>query len=109
MVAGSWELGNQWLNGRFCVMRYTSVGCTVVVPRRLRRRLGLLWCAKWRLPALERRTFPLAVILNRLATDFFVLIPFGRRIKSEFLSKRARNIGSGSRQSKNLFGKSGII
>jgi len=26
-------------------------------------------------------TLPLAVILNRLRTDFFVLIPFGRRIK----------------------------
>src|SRR3954451_5659450 len=70
----------QWLNGRFCVMRYMSVGCTVVVPRRLRRRFGFLCWARWRLPALERRTLPLAVILNRLATDFFVLIPLGRRI-----------------------------
>jgi hypothetical protein len=25
-------------------------------------------------------TFPIAVILNRLAKDFLVLIPFGRRI-----------------------------
>jgi hypothetical protein len=67
-------------------MRYSSVLWTVVVPRRLRRRFGLLVCARWRLPALERMTLPLAVILNRLATDFFVLIPFGRRIKINQLS-----------------------
>jgi hypothetical protein len=40
-------------------------------------------CSKWRFPALERMILPVAVILNRLATDFFVLIPFGRRIKLE--------------------------
>jgi hypothetical protein len=33
---------------------------------------------------------PVAVILKRLATDFFVLIPFGRRIQSS--SKNEREI-----------------
>jgi hypothetical protein len=41
------------------------------------------------LPALERRTFPLAVILNRLATDFFVLMPLGRRINHFLLFKKS--------------------
>ena len=69
-------------------MRYSSVEWTVVVPRRLRRRLGLLVWHKCRRPALERMTFPLAVILNRLATDFLVLMPLGRRInKSAFFQK----------------------
>jgi len=54
----------------------------VVVPLKDRRRLEFLVWSKWRLPARERRTLPLAVILNRLAADFFVLMPFGRRIKS---------------------------
>src|SRR5437588_4893165 len=93
---------DQWLKGRLWVMRYLSVACTSVVPRRPRRRLGFLVCIKWRLPALERSTFPPAVILKRLATDFFVLMPFGRRISS-FLSKRAGNIGCGDRRGKRFF------
>jgi len=32
------------------------------------------------LPVLERNTLPLAVILNRFATDFFVFLALGRRI-----------------------------
>jgi len=36
-------------------------------------------------------TLPVPVILNRLATDFFVLMPFGRRINL-FVVKRVRNI-----------------
>src|ERR1700759_5096690 len=78
-------------------MRYSSVLSTVVVPRRLRRRLAFLVCAKWRLPALERRTFPLAVILNRLATDFFVLMPLGRRINqfSSIQKERAIYVSAG--------------
>jgi hypothetical protein len=56
------------------------VGSTPVKPRNERRRLGFLDCAKWRRPALERITFPPAVILKRLATDFLVLMPLGRRI-----------------------------
>src|SRR6185503_9674420 len=71
-------------------MRYSSVEWTVVVPRRERRRPGPLVCSKWRLPACARKTLPLAVILKRFATDFFVLIPFGRRIiKSILLKERA--------------------
>ena len=40
--------------------------------------------------------------LKRLATDFFVLIPLGRRIISD-RSKRARNIGKRYSQSKRVF------
>src|SRR5512135_3140549 len=73
--------------------RFMSVLCTKwPPPRRERRRLALLVCSKWRLPAAERNTLPVAVILNRLAKDFLVLIPFGRRINSVSL-QRARNIG----------------
>src|SRR6188768_541619 len=84
----------QWLKGMLCLMRYTSVGCTVVVPVRLRRRFGFLVCSKWRLPARERSTLPLAVILKRFAADFFVLMPLGRRIKFQSVRfrKRTRNI-----------------
>jgi hypothetical protein len=70
-------------------MRYSSVECTRVVPRRARRRLALLVCNKCRLPALDRKTLPLAVILNRLATDFFVLMPLGRRINYSLQKERA--------------------
>jgi len=64
-----------------CLMRYSSVECTVVVPPRARRRFGFFPCSKWRFPARERRTLPRAVILNRFAADFLVLMPLGRRIK----------------------------
>src|SRR5215469_12503688 len=70
-------------------MRYSSVASTVVNPRNERRRLGFLVCARWRRPALERRTLPLAVILNRLATDFLVLMPLGRRINQFLLFKKS--------------------
>src|SRR5215469_8381715 len=70
-------------------MRYTSVTSTLVSPRSERRRLGPFVCARWRRPALERRTFPRAVILNRLATDFFVLMPLGRRINQILLFKKS--------------------
>src|SRR5688572_25072692 len=66
-------------------MRYSSVPSTTTVPPRPRRRLGFLPCSRWRFPARERNTLPLAVILNRLATDFLVLMPFGRRIKYRIL------------------------
>ena len=81
---------DQWLKGRLCVIRYLSVECTVVVPRRFRRRFGTLVCARWRLPAHARRTFPPAVILNRLATDFLVLMPLGRRISQLSFKKSAQ-------------------
>jgi len=71
-------------------MRYSSVLWTVVVPLKLRRRFGFLPWSKCRLPAEERRILPLAVILNRLAADFLVLIPFGRRIISNLSKKSAQ-------------------
>jgi hypothetical protein len=37
-------------------------------------------------------TFPLAVILNRLATDFLVLMPFGRRINRLIVFQKERAI-----------------
>jgi len=73
-------------------MRYSSVGDTTEVPRRLRRRFGFLVWHKCRRPALERKTFPVPVILNRFDTDFFVLMPFGRRIISSNLFEKERAI-----------------
>src|SRR5690349_2534513 len=85
-------------------MRYSSVGSRATLPRKPRRRLGFLVCIKCRRPALLRRTLPPAVILNRLAADFFVLMPFGRRIVLGFSAqKRARNIGGGRQGSKRYF------
>jgi len=71
-------------------MRYTSVGPSNEALRSDRRRLGLLPCSKWRRPAPRKRTFPVAVILNRLATAFLVLIPLGRRIQFHFLHSSAQ-------------------
>lgn len=62
-------------------MRYMSVLSSILAVPRLRRRFELLPCSKCRLPARERLTFPVPVILKRLATAFLVLIPLGRRIK----------------------------
>jgi hypothetical protein len=85
-------LRRQWLYIRPCLMRYSSVEWTVVVPRRLRRRLGRLVWHKCRRPALERMIFPLAVILKRLAADFLVLMPFGRRINRLTFFQKERAI-----------------
>jgi hypothetical protein len=73
-------------------MRYTSVGWTVVVPVSPRRRFGFFAWSRWRLPARERNTLPPAVILKRFATDFFVFIPFGRRINSIQFPRKERAI-----------------
>ena len=70
-------------------MRYSSVLSTTTVPLRPRRRFGFLPCNRWRFPERERNTLPPAVILNRLATDFFVLMPFGRRIIIELLFEKS--------------------
>jgi hypothetical protein len=91
------------VNGRFCLIRYSSVLCTRVLPRNDRRRLGFLVCIKCRRPALSLNTLPFAVILNRFAADFLVLMPFGRRIVIRFLRKRARNIGPSSTRGKMYF------
>ena len=66
-------------------MRYTSVGSTTTVPPMERGVWGFCLWSRWRLPARARNTLPLAVILNRFATDFFVLMPLGRRIVQNFL------------------------
>lgn len=55
-----------------------------------RRRLAFLPASKCRLPARERIAFPVAVTLNRLATAFRVLIPFGRRIYHLLVQKSAK-------------------
>ena len=73
-------------------MRYTSVSWTRCAPRKLRRRFGLLVWQRWRRPARPRKTLPRAVILNRLATDFFVLIPLGRRINLVSYQKSAQDM-----------------
>src|SRR5207302_120635 len=89
--------------GRLCLMRYSSVGCTAVVPLKPRRRFGFFVCSRCRLPARGRNTLPLAVILKRFAADFFVLIPFGRRIiQSNLFKKSAQYTGVG-RSKQGLF------
>src|ERR1051326_6102950 len=70
-------------------MRYSSVAWTLVLPRKARRRLGLFVCIRCLRPALRRSTFPPAVILNRLAADFFVLMPLGRRISHQVSFKKS--------------------
>jgi len=54
--------------------------------------LGVLVWARWRRPAWARSTLPVAVILNRLAADFLVLMPFGRRIKFNSIAKERETI-----------------
>jgi hypothetical protein len=61
-------------------MRYASVASTTAALPRRRSRWAFLVCAKWRRPARKRNTLPVAVILNRFATAFLVLIPLGRLI-----------------------------
>src|SRR5580658_1403196 len=85
-------------------MRYVSVESTSFAVPRLRRRLGFLVCNKCRLPARERMTLPRPVILNRLATAFLVLMPFGRRIIIfAFLSERTCNIDAAPNARKMFF------
>src|SRR5262249_57149152 len=84
-------------------MRYSSVGCTKVVPVKPRRRFGFFVCSRWRLPARGRNTLPLAVILKRLAADFFVLIPFGRRIIQTNFFKKSAQYTDASRSKQGLF------
>jgi len=52
----------------------------------------LLPWSKCRFPARERRTFPRAVIFKRFAADFFVLMPFGRRINQTEILQKERAI-----------------
>ena len=59
---------------------------TVAVPSR-RRCFGLLQLSKCRFPDRLRITLPVAVILNRLATDFLVFWVLARRIVLRLTSK----------------------
>ena len=56
-----------------------------------RRCFELLPCSKCRRPAPRCRTLPVPVILKRLATDFLVLIPLGRRMEFSFSCLFCRN------------------
>lgn len=54
-------------------MAFLSTSATRATLPRFRLRLRFLFCRMWRLPCLRRSTFPVAVTLNRLETDFLVL------------------------------------
>src|SRR4051812_27457885 len=67
-------------NGRHSIIRPTIVLWTWPALPSLRLRFELLLDARWRRPGLRRMILPVAVILSRLAADFFVLrraIDFG--------------------------------
>jgi hypothetical protein len=51
--------------------------------------------------------FPRAVILNRFATDFFVLMPLGRRISALPSLKEGHLYGSRPAQARDFFTKFG--
>jgi hypothetical protein len=71
----------------FKIIRSLSVlSNTVAVPSR-RRCFGLLQLSKCRFPDRLRITFPVAVILNLLATDFLVFWVLARRIALGLTSK----------------------
>src|SRR5439155_6375109 len=73
-----------------------SVGPRSDALRSERRRLEFLPWSKWRRPAPRNRTLPVPVILKRLATDFLVLMPLGRRIQVHFLLlERLNQFGGG--------------
>jgi len=79
--------------GRFSFTRLTSESWTTTDLPSLRLRLELLHSSRCRLPAFDRMTFPVAVSLNRLATDFLVLLramAFGMgRGQSQSVSRKA--------------------
>lgn len=56
------------------MIRASSVASTSVDFPRLRLRFALFELNRWRADALRRSTRPVPVILNRFATDFFVLL-----------------------------------
>ena len=63
-----------YANGRFALIRFTSVEWTTADFARCRLRLAFLHDIRWRRVACERSTLPFDVILNRLATAFLVLL-----------------------------------
>jgi len=56
------------------LIRATSVGSTPAILLKCRLRLALLDDMRCRREDCERKTLPLAVILNRFLTAFFVLL-----------------------------------
>ena len=56
------------------MMRAVSVSCTSADLARCRLRLALFEASRCRREACARRILPVPVILNRLATAFFVLL-----------------------------------
>jgi len=63
--------------------------------------LGILGLAQVPPAGTGAHNFPPAVILNRLAADFLVRMPFGRRINQfTFSSKERRNIGGAAAESR---------
>jgi hypothetical protein len=62
----------QW-NGKFSLIRFSSVASTTATFASCRFRFALFEASKCRRPAWARNTLPDPVTLKRLATDFFVL------------------------------------
>jgi len=60
--------------GRFILIAFSSAGETNAACPRRRRRFEFLRRFKWRLPCFRRKTRPLPVTLNLLATPFRVLL-----------------------------------
>jgi hypothetical protein len=84
---------SQW-NGRFSLIRASSVESSTAPLARWRLRFALLDTNKCRRPAWPRNTLPVAVILKRLATAFFVLrlaIGFGIGSREPILLNPLRN------------------
>ena len=84
---------SQW-NGRFSFIRASSVESSTAPLARWRFRFALLDTNKCRRPAWPRNTLPVAVILKRLATAFFVLrlaIGFGIGSREPILLNLLRN------------------
>src|SRR5882672_6366862 len=63
-----------YANGRFALMRCSSLLWTTADLASWRLRLEFLVAMRCRRVACERSTFPVPVILNRLATAFLVLL-----------------------------------
>ena len=61
-------------NGRFALIRASSVLSTLASLLKWRFRFAFFAESRWRRDACARITFPRAVILNRFATAFFVLL-----------------------------------
>ena len=79
-----------YAKGRHSLIRGSMVLWTWATLPSLRLRFELLLDARWRKPGLRRRILPVAVTLNRRATDFFVL----RRAMLLGIGRRTVGIGT---------------